>query len=164
MEETPPQGILSQVSTAHLLRGSKTTWGLVRKLTKGMRLSAASCVVILLCGGCSCVDPSAQEENALWSRVELNLAQVDDSGLRGPSDGKVAVAYEFVIPNTEDCRAEVAAIDPTVQFLPGSRGRIGAGIGQCLCIGSTHQDDYREVLRRLASLPYVDRIVECHFE
>jgi len=56
------------------------------------------------------------------------------------------------------------AIDPMVQFMPGSRGRIGAGEGQCQCLGSTYQDDYRGVLRRLAALPYVERMVECHFE
>jgi len=84
--------------------------------------------------------------------------------LRGPADGKAAVAYELAIPDTATHRAEVAAIDPTVRFMPGSRGRIGAGEGQCLCIGSTHQGGYQEVLRRLADLPYVERIVECHFE
>jgi hypothetical protein len=60
--------------------------------------------------------------------VELDLAQLDKDGLRGPPDGKVAVSYEFSIPNTNACKAEVKAIDPTIQFMPGSRGRIGEGI------------------------------------
>jgi len=98
------------------------------------------------------------------SRLELDLSRVDSNGLRGPVDGKVAVAYEFSIPDTEECRREVTAIDPTVQFMPGSRGRIGAGQGECLCIGSTHQKAFRSVLANLAALPYVDRIIECHFE
>jgi hypothetical protein len=69
-----------------------------------------------------------------------------------------------VIPNTEQHRAEVRRIDPSVQFMAGSRGRIGAGEGQCLCIGETHQKDFRAVLRSLSELPYIERIIECHFE
>ena len=97
-------------------------------------------------------------------KVELNLESLDPSGLRGPVGGKVAVSYEFAIPNTDECKAQVMAIDPTVQFMPGSQGRIQAGKTGCLCIGSTHQPSYRQVLRNLAELPYVQRIVECHFE
>ena len=97
-------------------------------------------------------------------KVELDLSQVDDDGLRGPPDGKVAVSYEFSIPNTDGSKAEVKAIDATVEFMPGSKGRVGAGKDQCLCIGNTHQKDYRQVLGKLASLSYVGRIIECHFE
>ena len=56
------------------------------------------------------------------------------------------------------------AIDRTVEFMAGSRGRIGAGKGECLCIGHTHQENFRQVLAALAALPYIDRIIECHFE
>ena len=97
-------------------------------------------------------------------KIELDLQNIDRDGLRGPADGKVAVSYEFAIPNTEECKAQVKAIDPTVQFMPGSPGRVRTPSNACLCIGSTHQSDYRAVLNRLAALPYVERIVECHFE
>jgi hypothetical protein len=98
------------------------------------------------------------------SKIQFDLTQIDTDGLRGPADGKIAVAYEFVIPDTPEHRAEVRGIDPSVQFMPGSRGRIGAGEGECLCVGSTHQAEWREVLRRLSELPYVKRIEECWFE
>lgn len=99
-----------------------------------------------------------------WRKVELDLQQLDKDGLRGPPDGKVAVSYEFCIPNTPECTEEVKGIDASVEFSPGSRGRIGAGTNECLCVGSTHQPNHREVLGRLAALPYVKRIIECHFE
>jgi hypothetical protein len=60
-------------------------------------------------------------------------------------------------------KAEVKAINPSIQFMPGSSGRIGAGEDQCLCIGMTGRD-YREVLGRLAALPYIDRIISSDFE
>jgi len=96
--------------------------------------------------------------------IELDLEALDGDGLRGPPDGKVAVAYEFAIPDTPEARAVVQGIDPTVEFHPGSRGRIGAGPGTCLCIGSTHQPRHRDVLAALSRLPGVTRIIECHRE
>lgn len=99
-----------------------------------------------------------------WQKVEMDLTQIDEDGLRGPPDGKVAVAYEFAVPDTEECRVQVKAIDSTVKLMRGSRGRVGAGKDECLCVGSTHQRNWRDVLRQLAELSYVDRIIECHFE
>jgi len=112
----------------------------------------------------SCAAPESAVKPDARPKIEVDLSRLDADGLRGPADGKVAVSYEFRIPNTEACKAQVKAIDSTVQFMPGSRGRIGAGKGECLCIGSTHQRRFREVLHALAELPYVDRIIECHFE
>jgi hypothetical protein len=119
-------------------------------------------VCFLLCA--SCVGTEVSSDHEAWRKIELELDDLDAEGLRGPPDGKVAVSYEFAIPDTPAHRAEVRAIDPTVEFMPGSRGRIGATKGQCLCIGSTHQADPVAVLRKLAELAYVDRIIECHFE
>lgn len=113
---------------------------------------------------CSCTNTDDRDQAEAWKKVELNISAVDQEGLRGPADGKVAVSYEFCIPDTPEHRATVRAIDPTVQFIPGSRGRIGAGKGQCLCIGSTHQKNYKAVLHSLANLPYIERIIECYFE
>lgn len=96
--------------------------------------------------------------------IELDLDALDADGLRGPPDGRVAMAYEFAIPDTPEARAAVRRIDPTVEFMPGSRGRIGAGAGQCLCVGSTHQPRHRDVLFALARLPGITRIIACERE
>jgi hypothetical protein len=129
----------------------------------GLTLTGILAVATVLLTGCES-DSSGFDPQSLSSKVELDLSLLDNDGLRGPPHGKVAVAYEFAIPDRDRCRDEVAAIDPTVRFMAGSPGRVGAGEGRCLCIGSTHQENYREVLRRLAMLPYLDRIVECYFE
>jgi hypothetical protein len=89
---------------------------------------------------------------------------LDESGLYGPPDGKLALSYEFCIPDTVQNRTEVKRIDPTVKFFAQSPGRIGCRESENLCIGSTHQKDYRWVLQRLAELTYVQRIDECFFE
>lgn len=108
----------------------------------------------------SCAHVAADWRN----KIEFDWLRLDAEGLRGPADGKVAVSYEFAIPDRAACKAEVFRIDPSVQFACGSHGRVGAMAGECLCIGSSHQRDFTLVIRRLAQLPYVHRIVECHFE
>lgn len=123
---------------------------------------------ILLCGllvfTMGCTDRRKEVAADTMAKVEIDLNNLDEDGLRGPPGGKVAVAYEFAIPNTEECKKEVRRIDPSVQFMPDSRGRVQARDGECLCVGSTQNQDYRAVLRALSELPYIDRIIECHFE
>jgi hypothetical protein len=98
------------------------------------------------------------------AKIQLDLAELDAAGLKGPADGLRAVSYEFCIPNRPECETEVRQIDARVTFMHGARGRIGCGTDQILCVGSTHQPEFRAVLSRLAALPYVERIVEAHFE
>jgi hypothetical protein len=93
-------------------------------------------------------------------KIRLKLDALDAEGLTGPPGGLRAVRYEFCIPDRHDCRAEVYRLDPSVEFMPGSRGRAGCGPGELLCVGNTHQPDWRQVLNNLAQLGYVARIVE----
>jgi hypothetical protein len=72
--------------------------------------------------------------------------------------------YEFCIPGDAAPEAQVRGIDPTIQIFKKSRGRIGCGPGEYLCLGSTHQVDFRTVLAKLAHLPYVKRIDQAFFE
>ena len=66
--------------------------------------------------------------------------------------------YEFCIPARADLIAEVTSIDPTVQIYGSSPGRIGCASDEYLCIGSTGQPGFRDVLANLAGLDYVTRI------
>jgi hypothetical protein len=129
-----------------------------------MSLESRRRVVLILpaiLAGCSAPQPAPRDPRA---KIELDLEALDAAGLRGPPDGKVAVDYEFAIPDTPAAREAVSQIDPSVAFMPGSRGRIGAKAGECLCIGSTHQPRHREILFALARLPEIARIIECHHE
>src|SRR5262245_24338869 len=98
------------------------------------------------------------------ARIAVDLSNVNEEGLRGAPGGLRAVHYEFCIPAGDQQAAEVRAIDPTARLLRGSPGRIACRAGQVLVLGYTHQPGYRSVLERLAALPYVERIVESHFE
>ena len=55
--------------------------------------------VLLLCAACSEVPREAAAD--CMRKVEFDLSHIDGDGLRGPADGKVAVSYEFCIPDTD---------------------------------------------------------------
>ncbi len=96
--------------------------------------------------------------------IGFDLNRLDSSGLYGPPDGRRALDYEYCIPEGQNYRDRVAAIDPSARFQSGSRGRIGCGPGQVLTLGNTHQSGYRQILLDLAELPFVELIVEAFFE
>ena len=129
-----------------------------RSQTVGLSLAL---LPILLLAGCG---PDGDAPGDRVAEIEFDLGQLDADGLRGPAGGKVAVSYEFAIPDTPAARAAVRRIDAGVTFMPGSRGRIGTRPGECLCVGSTHQPHHRDVLLALARLPEVARIIECHHD
>jgi hypothetical protein len=92
------------------------------------------------------------------TKIAFDLSGFNDHGLYGPPDGLRAAMYEFCIPARADLAAKVASIDPTVQIYAASPGRIGCTGDEYLCIGSTGQPGFRDVLANLARLDYVTRI------
>lgn len=117
--------------------------------------------VMLFSTGCS---KKPESKLKAEKKIEIDLSALDSEGLRGDETGKVSVSYEFCIPDKPEFREQVVKIDSSVVFMPGSKGRIKAGDGECLCVGNTHQPEFQKVLNQLAELPYINRIIECHFE
>jgi hypothetical protein len=127
-----------------------------------MRLPTGLAAIVLGWAAYGC--GSAKMSPATDQKIAFDLGQVNADGLVGPPDGLRALSYEFCVPDRPECVAEVQRIDPTVQLMRGARGRIGCGTDEILCLGSTHQPDWRGVLTNLARLPYIQRIAEAHFE
>jgi len=133
------------------------------KHVKAFQQWAVFCSLVLL--GCSGSKSAYIPQPELREKVEFSFAGVNKAGLTGSAAGKVALYYEFCIPKEDSCRAQVQQIDTTVIIQDRSPGRVGCKPGaQLLCIGNTHQPDYRRVVYRLAALPYVDRIERTYFE
>jgi len=108
-----------------------------------------------------------QEGGAMGScsgKLDFDLEDLDENGLIGPPDGKVAVSYELCVPKDQKLVDEVRSIDPSIAIHADSRGRIGCSPMEVLCLGSTHQRGFREVLEKLCGLPYVRRIERTWFE
>ncbi|MBF2048913.1 MAG: hypothetical protein IGS54_16375 [Elainella sp. C42_A2020_010] len=119
------------------------------------------CLLSLLIAPLLVLPLSGRAESFSQSSVEkitFDLTAISPAGLIGGATSLQSVSYEFCIPASETHRIEVQAIDPSVQYFPHSRGRIGCGDDQILCIGHTHQPRWREILHQLADLDYVERI------
>jgi len=131
-------------------------------------LAAAACVYALAAPNPAAVAPPETATPAapptLSPKIAFDLSRLNADGLYGPPDGLRSLAYEFCIPNDSEAESEVKAIDPTIELMPGSRGRIGCTARQTLAVGQTHQPNFRDVLGRLAALPYVKRIQQTDFE
>ncbi|WP_299733425.1 hypothetical protein [uncultured Endozoicomonas sp.] len=97
-------------------------------------------------------------------KIEFQLDQLDTDGLYGPEDGKRSVSYEFCIPGVVEYAQQVMSIDQTAIIYKDSPGRIQCKKYEYLVIGETSQPDFKTTLHNLATLDYVTRIVEAHFE
>lgn len=127
------------------------------------KVGAYSAFVVLLLNAAACQRPLQATDATVWEKIKLDFKRLDEQGLAGPANGKVAVQYEFCIPAEARYRRAVQKIDRTVQQ-NGGKGRIGCSDQEWLMIGSTHQARYKRVLYELASLPYVRRIEETFWE
>jgi hypothetical protein len=108
--------------------------------------------------------PAGAAAGSCSGKLDFELAELDDNGLIGPPDGKVAVSYELCVPKDQKLVDEVRSIDPSIAIHADSRGRIGCSPMEVLCLGSTHQRSFRDILERLCGLPYVRRIERTWFE
>jgi hypothetical protein len=110
---------------------------------------------ILLAFGCKSEDPTA--------KIGFDLEILNEDGLYGPRDGLRSLDYEFCIPAGQYARDEVMSIDPSAHCSSG-KGRVDCGANEFLCIGNTHQERHKDILKSLADLRYVRRIEESFFE
>lgn len=101
-----------------------------------------------------------RNDPAPWAKIHLNFREIDANGLKNG----VAVNYEFCVPAEEKFYKTVQKIDPTLQLMKGSKGRVGCSEKEWLLVGSTKQKNYRTVLYDLAALPYITRIEETFWE
>lgn len=130
-------------------------------LRSNVPLSLGAAVLVLVFA-CQPV-PSADHSSAM-NKIAFDLSSLDENGLSGPTDGKRSLDYEFCIPAGGAYTQAVSAIDPSAQFFPQSRGRIGCGEGEVLTIGNTHQANHQDILIELANLDYIDRIQPVDWE
>lgn len=118
-------------------------------------------LVAVLLQGCTSFYPwsSGQPE-----KVKFDLSRLNSAGLRGPEGGLTSVSYEFCIPDNIDHVDKVMAIDPTLVVYKRSSGRVECSENEYLTVGHTGQNNFREVLKKLAELKYIKSIQEAMFE
>lgn len=105
-------------------------------------------------------EPSLKE--LLKYNVKFDLERFDEDGLIGPADGKRSVDYSYFIPNKPQYIEEVKAIDPSYQerHAPQELKRLACD-DDCIFIkGTTHQENFLEILYNLSQLEYMSQIHE----
>ncbi len=105
-------------------------------------------------------DQSQQPQRPI-DKISFDLSALSDQGLIAH---QVSLSYEFCVPASEAHWTEVKSIDPSVQIFQHSKGRIGCRADQSLCIGNTHQPNWRSILLQLVELAYVERIDQVFWE
>ncbi|MBI9069460.1 MAG: hypothetical protein JEZ09_19340 [Salinivirgaceae bacterium] len=96
-------------------------------------------------------------------KINFDLSQLDENGLLGPTDGKVSIAYEFCIPESEIYINQVFAIDSSF----GKYKSIGLSAcknDQLLIIGNTHNKNFKSILCELSKLEFVKEINQSYKE
>jgi hypothetical protein len=113
--------------------------------------------------GCHASDGLSQKTEI--SKIKFAMDSIRSDGLRGSSDGLRSLSYEFCVPADDHIYQEIRQIDPSVQILQGSTGRIGCSTTQeALCLGDTGHPHWKESLIQLTQKPYITEIRESFFE
>lgn len=94
----------------------------------------------------------------------FDINRLNADGLQGPDSGLRALHYEYCIPDSAEAIQAVTSIDPSLQIQGQSPGRVGCNENELLCLGNTHQPNYRDILEQLTRLPYIEQIQESFFE
>ncbi len=122
-----------------------------------------ACLLAIMYVFCACGAQKPPENPDVWKKIKLDFRQLDENGLAGAANGKVAMNYEFCIPAEEKLWRKVKKIDRSAQR-NGGKGRVACKDSQWLIVGATNQKNYQRVLFELASLPFVERIEQAFWE
>jgi hypothetical protein len=113
----------------------------------------------------ACNTPKGSEASPeAMAKIKFDITQIDEQGLIGPVSGKVALDYEFCIPRSEEHTAIIKQINPKIKISPKSRGRIGCTRSEQLCIGTTAQENWKNILMETAKLNFVEKIERTFYE
>lgn len=122
------------------------------------RLIAVLPAFFLLLAASKC---QTKESEKAISKIGFNYASIDQ---KGRINSETSIDYEFCIPRDEATLAQVKAIEPNVQTPRMAKGRIACSENEQLCIITTHDSKWKEKLYAIASLPFVQRIIQTDYE
>lgn len=126
---------------------------------KTIKISLLSAIILLLV---SCSVFKSKAVKKAESKMNFEFSKLDKEGLikkKGTS-----LAYEFCIPNNIESLTKIKAIDESISIYKSGTGRIGCSENEILCIGETHNKNYKSILLQIAELDYVKSINESFFE
>jgi len=120
-------------------------------------LIAAFPVIIYSCGG-------AEKQDSSKINFDLNKFTKDGILLTSDKESSGYIDYEFCIPAGDEYFKEVSNIDSTLALYKTSKGRSKCSDLEWLCIGSSHQKNFKDVILALAKLSYIRQISQTFWE
>jgi hypothetical protein len=115
----------------------------------------------------SCTNQNQQSQtvdSTTLEKIKFNVDELNENELCGPPDGLRSLDCKFCIPFDEKYINEISSIDSSIKFHKGTCNSYDCEKGEYLCIGNTHQKDFKIVLIKLASLDFVTKIEQMFWE
>ena len=97
------------------------------------------------------------------SKINFDLNKFTEDGIEKMTGGGY-INYEFCIPGNDETLKEVMSIDSTVGAYKNSKGRSACLDKEWLCIGSSHQKNFKNVLWALTKISYIRKISQTFWE
>lgn len=102
-------------------------------------------------------------ENCNIDKIKFKLSIFDKNGLTGDENNKVALDYEFCVPNKLEILNTIKEIDSSIKPLNG-KGRTKCAENHIIMIGNSYNKDIKKILCNLSQLEYVTEINQVYWE
>ncbi len=126
-------------------------------------LSMFLVVMLLSCGSTKKGTTDNINENCNTDKIKFKLTIFNKQGLVGEDDGKVALDYEFCVPNQVAYLTKIREIDSSIKPLNG-KGRTKCAENHIVMIGNSYNKDIKKILCNLSQLEYVTEINQVYWE
>lgn len=102
-------------------------------------------------------------ENCHLDKIKFKLTLFDKNGLIGDENNKVALDYEFCVPNKPEILNTINEIDSSIKPLNG-KGRTKCAENHIVMIGNSYNKDIKKILCNLSQLEYITEINQVYWE
>lgn len=102
-------------------------------------------------------------ENCNLDKIKFKLSIFDKNGLTSDENNKVALDYEFCVPNTPEILTKISEIDSSIKPIKG-KGRTKCTDNAILLTGNSYNKDIKKILCNLSQLEYITEINQVFWE
>lgn len=119
--------------------------------------------MLLSCGSAKKETTDNINENCNTNKIKFKLTIFDKNGLTGDENNKVALDYEFCVPDNPDILNAIREIDSGIKPIKG-KGRTKCNSDAILLIGNSYNKDIKKILCKLSQLEYITEINQVYWE
>lgn len=120
-------------------------------------------LVLLSCNSSKNKIANTVPENCNLDKIKFKLSIFDKNGLTGDENNKVALDYEFCVPNTPEILNTIKEIDSSIKPTKG-KGRTKCTDNAILLTGNSYNKDIKKILCNLSQLEYITEINQIYWE